>query len=180
MGPYGPGPGPWRAGKVEEKCMFLFPNTFLSTIVVFYILVIFVASFHVFFRFLAEIRFSKIMKLPQKAGFGTKACSCGTKASSAFFLEGFALIRARAGPIWAQKIIFLPRTRLAPLMIRVRRSSSIYLPKWGKRSRRIGGSLMRLLTGTTPFSSTICWWTGVSFLFRISLYSFSSLCKSTS
>ena len=40
--------------------------------------VTFFDRFNVFFRFLAEIRFRTIMKLPQKASFGTKTCSFGT------------------------------------------------------------------------------------------------------
>ena len=38
----------------------------------------FVDSFNVLFRFLAEICFRAIIKLPQKASLGTKACSFGT------------------------------------------------------------------------------------------------------
>ena len=38
----------------------------------------FFVSFNMFFRFLAEKRFKTIMKLPQKASFGTNMCSFGT------------------------------------------------------------------------------------------------------
>ena len=34
MGPYGPGPGPWRAGKVQEKRTCFLRDAFLSKIVV--------------------------------------------------------------------------------------------------------------------------------------------------
>ena len=38
----------------------------------------FIDGFNVFFRFMAEIRFRTIMKLHQKASFGTKTCSVRT------------------------------------------------------------------------------------------------------
>ena len=34
MGPYGPGPGPWRAGKVQKKTYLFLSDTFFSKIVV--------------------------------------------------------------------------------------------------------------------------------------------------
>ena len=40
--------------------------------------VTFFDSFNLFFRFLAEIRFRTIIKLPQKASCRTKTCSFGT------------------------------------------------------------------------------------------------------
>ena len=72
--------GPARAcmrAKSSRKIIFVFntfcyKSLFLTSIYdVFY-------SFNVFFRFLAEIRFRTIMKLHEKASFGTKACSFGT------------------------------------------------------------------------------------------------------
>ena len=47
-------------------------------IVVFIITKAFFDSLHMFFRFLAEERFGTIMKLCQKASFGTNMCSFGT------------------------------------------------------------------------------------------------------
>jgi len=74
MGPYGPGPGPYEGETVQEKNMAnIFKNIF-----VFNANTTLFDSFKVFFRFLIEIRFRTIAKLPQKTSFGTKLSSFGT------------------------------------------------------------------------------------------------------
>ena len=70
MGPYGPvraHMGPARALEEREKFrknIFSLRNTFLSKIVVFDLHMLFFVRFNVFFRFLAEIRFRTIIRLP--------------------------------------------------------------------------------------------------------------------
>ena len=54
---------------------------FFSKIVVIDLHTIFFDGFSVFFRFLAEIRFRTIMKLPQKASSRTKTCSFDTSVT---------------------------------------------------------------------------------------------------
>ena len=78
MGPYGPGPGLWWAGKVREKRIV---KCFFPQIVVFDLHMAFFDSFNVFFRFLAEIRFRLMMKLPQKASSRTQTCSFRTSVT---------------------------------------------------------------------------------------------------
>ena len=66
--------GPARArmrAKPYWKTHF-FSNTCLSKIIVLDLHMPLLASFNVFFRFLAEIRFRTIMKLPEKTSLGTK------------------------------------------------------------------------------------------------------------
>ena len=70
MGLYGPGPGPYEGKTLQEKHRF-HPNIFLSKIEVFDLQTTF-DGVHLFFRFLAEIRFRTIIKSPQKASSRTK------------------------------------------------------------------------------------------------------------
>ena len=65
MGPCGPGPGPYEGEKFKGKPNY-FKQFLLSEIDIFYLHITFLNSFHVFFRFLAEIRFRTIMKLLRK------------------------------------------------------------------------------------------------------------------
>ena len=76
MGLYGP--GPYEGETLQKKRTFLFRRISINIIVAFDANAAFVNSFNVFSRFLAEIGFRTIMKLSQKASFGTKACSFGT------------------------------------------------------------------------------------------------------
>ena len=85
-GPYGPiwaRMGPARALEEREKFRknYFLRNTCLSKIVVVDIHVTFLNGFNLFFRFLAEIRFRTIMKLPQKASSRTKTCSFRTSVT---------------------------------------------------------------------------------------------------
>ena len=82
-GPYEPGPGPHEGETLQEKRTFPFYcNAFLSKIVDLHTNTKSSDSFNVFFRFLAaEIRFRTIMKLPQRASFGTKTCSFRTSVT---------------------------------------------------------------------------------------------------
>ena len=60
----------------------IFRKAFFSDIVVYdHLHIEFFNGFNVFFRFLAEIRFRTIMKLPQKASSRTKTCSFGTSVT---------------------------------------------------------------------------------------------------
>ena len=77
MGPYGPVWGRNPPGKTY----FFSLNKSLSKIVVFDLHMTSFAGFIVFFRFLAEMRFRTIIKLPQKASSRTKTCSFGTSCT---------------------------------------------------------------------------------------------------
>ena len=73
--------GPARALEEREKFKkntHFFKHMFIKTIVVSDLYMTFFNGFYVFFRFLAEIRFRTIMKLPQKTNSRTKMCSFGT------------------------------------------------------------------------------------------------------
>ena len=79
MGPFGPvwaHMGPARAlekrKKIWKVAPLFCPTHFVSKIVVFDLQTMFFDGFHVFFTFLAEIRFRTIMKLPQKTNLETK------------------------------------------------------------------------------------------------------------
>ena len=61
----------------SRKSTFFVPHSFMK-IVVYDINTASFYSVNVFFRFLAEIRFRTIMKLPQKASFVTEMYSFGT------------------------------------------------------------------------------------------------------
>ena len=80
MGPYGPGPGPWWAGKALERNVFVCKFIFLK-IVVLDLHITFFDSLNVFFRFLADIRFRTNMRSPQKGSSRTKTCSFGTSVT---------------------------------------------------------------------------------------------------
>ena len=73
MGPYGPGPGPWRAGKVQEKHKFL--NSLFTKKIVFGIQTPFFDGFNVLLSFLAEKWYRTNMKSPSKPRVGTKTSS---------------------------------------------------------------------------------------------------------
>ena len=77
--------GPARALEEREKfrknAHVSLRNTFFSEITVFDLHMALSDIFNVFFRFLAEIRFRTIMKLPQKASSRTKTCSFGTSVT---------------------------------------------------------------------------------------------------
>ena len=75
--------GPARALDERENLekQFFLSNAFFSNIVVFDLHIVFFYGFNVFFRFLAEIRFRTIMKLPQKASSRTKTCSLDTSVT---------------------------------------------------------------------------------------------------
>ena len=77
MGPYGPGPGPWRAGKVQKMHLFL-SKSFFKEIVVFDLQTPIFDGKTVFFRFLAEIRMRTLAKSSQKASSGPISCKFRT------------------------------------------------------------------------------------------------------
>ena len=76
--------GPARALEEREKfwknVFFIFKYR-LPKIVVFNIHMPFFDGSNVFFRFLVEMRFRTILKLPQKASSRTKTCSFGTSCT---------------------------------------------------------------------------------------------------
>ena len=76
----GPGPGPWRAGKVQEKRIpFFFEHIFTKENIVFGLQTTVFYGFSMLLSFLAEKCYRTIMKSPQKPSFGTKMCSDGKK-----------------------------------------------------------------------------------------------------
>ena len=76
--------GPARALEEREKFRtntFFAQHTFFSKIVVLDPHMALFDSFSVFLRFLAEIRYRTMMKLPQKASSRTKTCSFRTSVT---------------------------------------------------------------------------------------------------
>ena len=79
MDPYGPGPGPWRVGKVQEKMFFKHIFVENRRFDGFVIQTAFSDGFKVLLSFLAERWYRTIMSSPQKANSRTKTCSYGKK-----------------------------------------------------------------------------------------------------
>ena len=81
MDPYRPGLGPYEGETLQEKHPLFSLNASLSKIVFLNFHMAFIDNLNVDFRFLAEIRFRTIMKLPQKGSSRTKTCSFGTSVT---------------------------------------------------------------------------------------------------
>ena len=67
--------------KIRKNYLSFYVTKFSQKNIVFNLHRILFNSFNVFFRFLAEIRFRAIIKLPQKANSRTKTCSFSTSCT---------------------------------------------------------------------------------------------------
>ena len=85
IGPIRAHTGPARAlderEKFKKKCTLVVQTHSLSKIVAFDLYVACLDRFNLFFRFLAEMHFRTIMKLPQKTSFGANMYSFGTSVT---------------------------------------------------------------------------------------------------
>ena len=78
-----------------QNCTFCFPN------------LLFEVTFIIVLKLFSARNLKNMLKLAKTVVFVSKTYlfkKCIQKKKIRFFLEGFALIQARAGPIWARKI----------------------------------------------------------------------------
>ena len=73
MGQYGPGPGPYEGETFQENLIFCYKHFYRQSSLFIQMLRSFY-SFNVFFGILHEKSCRTMVKLPQKASFGTNTC----------------------------------------------------------------------------------------------------------